>query len=160
MGSAQTQQTSRKVEQPTAANEDTESVARKLYDYFNAHDLDGGAKLVADDCEWIDVPSGMIFRGPAGYKDFDGGWIAAFPDAKVEVLNVIAAGDHVATEFIGRGTHDGPYITSSGETIEPTGKTCEVRCVEIFRVRGGKIVRARMFYDALSVLRQLGVWEK
>jgi predicted ester cyclase len=136
---------------------DIETIARTVYQSFNARRLDEAALWVDDDCEWLDVPSGAVFHGPDGYLAFDSGWLRAFPDAHLEVSNVIANGDLVATEFIARGTHEGPLTNPDGEILAATGKSVELRCIEVLQIRGAKIVRARFYYDALSMLRRLGV---
>ena len=41
--------------------------------------------------------------------------------------------------------------------IQPTGKRGELHLCEVFRVRGGKIVEGRSYFDRLSLLEQLGV---
>lgn len=136
---------------------DVEVIARTVYQNFNARLLEETAAWIDDDCEWLDVPSGTIFRGPNGYLEFDYAWIRAFPDLALEISNVIAAGDLVATEFMGRGTHEGPLTIAGGQVIAPTGRSGEVRCIEVLQIRGAKIVRARTYYDALSMLTALGV---
>ena len=133
----------------------TEVIARIIYDGFNNRVLEEASQWVSDDCEWIDVPSGRSFHGPSGFLEFERAWIRAFPDAAIEVTNMIASHYLVATEFIGRGTHDGPLITRAGQTIEPTGKAVELRCIEVTQYLGGQIVRARLYYDAYSLLSQL-----
>lgn len=140
----------------TPREQDAERVVRSFYDAFNSHQLDRAAALIADDGEWLDVPSGTVYRGPSGYLDFDRGFITPLPDARVEILNVVAAGDTVVTEFLGRGTHDGPFVGPNGATIAPTGNKVELAMIEIMQIRDGKISRARSYYDAMSLLRQLG----
>ena len=62
----------------------------------------------------------------------------------------------VTVEFIGRGMQGGPLKSASG-TIPATNKRVELRVVEIFQVRGKQIARARTYYDALTMMKQLGV---
>jgi predicted ester cyclase len=137
---------------------DIEMIARSMYQSFNLRRIDEAAMWVDDGCEWVDVPTGTIFRGPDGFVALDNGWIRAFPDGEIEVTNVVVSGDLVATEFIGRGRHQGPLQTARGE-IAPTGREVELRCIEVQQYLGAKIVRARLYYDALTLLRQLGVDE-
>ena len=137
----------------------TEVIARVIYDGFNNRLLEDASQWVSEDCEWIDVPSGRVFRGPNGFLEFERSWIRAFPDGNIEITNMIASHDLVATEFIGRGTQDGPLITATGETIEPSGNAVELRLLEVTQYLGGQIVRARLYYDSLSLLRQIGALE-
>jgi steroid delta-isomerase-like uncharacterized protein len=155
MGTLRTSDIADKVASKAAGTGKPEALARSLYEHFNAHELDKGAALVADDCEWVDMASGVVFKGPKGYLEFDNGWLTAFPDGKVEVTNVVCEGDMVVTEFTGHGTHTGP-LKGSGGAIAGTGKKVDLKCLEVFQFRGGKIARARMYYDSGSLLRQIG----
>ena len=114
--------------------------------------------MVSDDCEWVDVASGTVFKGPSGYLEFDNTWVTAFPDARIEVTNAVCQGDMVVTEFTGHGTHTGP-LTSTEGSIPATGKKVDLRCVELLRFREGRIVRARFYCDSGSLLRQVGVMQ-
>jgi predicted ester cyclase len=135
---------------------DIDIIARTVYEMFNLRRLDEAAHWVDDHCEWTDVASGTSFRGPDGFIAYESGWIRAFPDAEIEIINLLASGDLVATEFIGRGTHLGPLQTAA-RVIAPTGKEVQLRCIEVQQYSGAKIVRGRLYYDALTLLRQLEV---
>ena len=73
-------------------------------DTFNAHDIDGFASVLADDVVYR-APGGISGQGKAACAEFFAGWIAAFPDAHVEVHAVHLAGDVVVEE----GTFTGRY---------------------------------------------------
>jgi predicted ester cyclase len=135
---------------------DIEVIARARYQGFELRLVEEFMVWVDDACEWLDVPSAGVFRGPEGYRSFDHAWIRAFPDMRWEVINVVTGGDLVATEFIARGTHLGP-LGASGQTIDATAERIELRCVEVLQIHGAQIVRARCYYDVLSMLHQLGV---
>jgi steroid delta-isomerase-like uncharacterized protein len=130
-------------------------IAETFYEAFNARDFERAAKLVADDAEILNVPTGQTLRGPEGYCAMDQGWLDAFPDGKIEVTSVAAGDDGiVAVEFIGRGTHDGPLAMPGGE-LAPTGRPVELHLCDVFRIVDGKVVSYRSYYDALSLLQQL-----
>ena len=65
--------------------------------------------------------------------------------------------DFVFTEFVGRGTHSGTFASPGGPSIPATGKKGELPCCEAFRLRDGKVVSGRIYYDMLTLLGQLGV---
>ena len=65
-----------------------EAVVRQLYTAFNARRLDEAAGLFQDDAVLEHIPLGRQQRGPAGYREFAGMWLNAFPDATVEVERV------------------------------------------------------------------------
>ncbi len=135
---------------------DNASIVRTTYDAFNDRDLERGGAAIASDAELVDVPSGTIFRGPEGYKQSMQGWLTAFPDGRIEITNLVAAGDTVVVEFTGRGTHTGPLVGPAGE-IPPTGKAGQMALCDVVRVKDGKIVALRSYYDIATLLGQLGV---
>ena len=112
--------------------EDNKAVVQAIYDHFNRHDLDRTVALVASDFELMDFAMGQTFRGPKGFRQWLQGHLTPLPDARVEVVSILAEGDWVATEHIGRGTHDGPLMTPAGE-VPPTGRSVELKVAEFFR---------------------------
>jgi predicted ester cyclase len=76
----------------------------------------------------------------------------AFPDLTPTILGCYAEGDTVITHWRMTGTHKKPLLG-----IQPTGKRCTVEGVSIDKFRGGKIVESFAQWDALGLLRQLGV---
>jgi len=88
--------------------------ARALYEAYNSGDLNRAASLTADDCQWMNVATGQTFHGTRRHQAVQESWAKAFPGSKVEILNQFVAGDWVLTEFVGRGTHNGPLIGPMG----------------------------------------------
>ena len=123
---------------------------------FDAHWLERAAAPIAEECEVVDIPSGATLRGPEGLKQFLLGFSTALPDSRVEVTNLSTTEDGAVVEFVGRGTHTGPLHTPSGD-IPPTGRFIEVHFCDVYKIKDGKIVRHSTYYDALSLLQQLGV---
>lgn len=111
---------------------------------------------LAQECEVVDVPSGATLRGPEGFKQILLGFSTAFPDSRVEVTNLSTTEDGAVVEFVGRGTHTGPLHTTGGD-IPATGRPFEVHFCDVYKIKDGKIVRHSTYYDALSLLQQLGV---
>jgi len=131
---------------------DTGNLVKSLYDNFNKRSFEETRKLLADNVTVTDVPSGQILRGHEGFRSFEQGWITAFPDAKTEVTHVVASEDSAVVEFRGRGTHK----AGTGE-IAATGKKLDLPFCEMYRFKNGKISEVRVYYDAASMTRQLGV---
>jgi steroid delta-isomerase-like uncharacterized protein len=131
------------------------------YDAYNAHQsdpnwLDYADEDVAEDGEVVDIPSGMILRGPGGLKQFLLGFSTAFPDSHLEVTNMVATEEHAVVEFSAYGTHTGVLHSAAGD-IAPTGRTFELRLCDVYRLRNRKITRHATYYDALGFMQQLGV---
>ncbi len=76
----------------------------------------------------------------------------AFPDLTPAILGCYAEGDTVVTHWRMTGTHQKPLMG-----VAPTGKRCTAEGVTISRYRGGKLVEDWVQWDALGLMRQLGV---
>jgi len=131
---------------------DNASVLRGCYEAFNAKTLDRLDSYAAPDARVTSVPFG--WKGTLR-EDLEN-YARAFPDGKIEVVNLVAQGDLVCAEIVGRGTHRGPLQGPAGE-IAATGRRVEIPMTEVYRFRGGKIVEARYYFDAFSFFRQLGM---
>jgi len=104
---------------------DNVTVARTFHQAWDDRDPDRGAAVIANDCEFVDVPRGELQRGPQGYLHDYERWRTAFPDGTVKITNVIAEGDWVVVEFINSGTNTGPLRTAIGD-FPPTNRKIEV----------------------------------
>jgi steroid delta-isomerase-like uncharacterized protein len=87
-----------------------------------------------------------------GGKEFLGGFLNAFPDAKFTVDDMIAEGDQVVTKKTFTGTHREEFFG-----IPATGKPVTLQFVDIMRVRDGRITEHWLSMDRLSFMQQLGV---
>ena len=77
----------------------------------------------------------------------------AFPDFRMEIVELVEEGHTVVGHFRCSGTHLGEWLG-----IAPTGRRFEaVDEIYVFRVRDGKLVEALGVEDNLSRLRQLGI---
>ncbi|MBI4299835.1 MAG: ester cyclase [Chloroflexi bacterium] len=135
---------------------DNEKIARQTYEGYNERNFNKAMAQIAEDAELVDIPQGVTLRGPRGFEQFMEGWSTAFPDSKVDIQNVVASGDWVIVEFVGRGTHTG---TLKGPNMEvpPTGRHVEVHFCDVLRLSEGKIVGIHTYYDVATFMRQLGL---
>ena len=136
--------------------EDNKAVVQAIYDHFNRHDLERAVSLVTGDFELIDLAMGQTFNGPEGFRHWLQGHLTPLPDAQVEVVSIVAEGDWVATEHIGRGTHDGPLMTPAGE-VPPTHRSIELKVAEFYELHNGKVRRMRTYFDQGAVMREFGL---
>jgi steroid delta-isomerase-like uncharacterized protein len=136
--------------------EDTAGIARKALEYLNAHDLDAYAALFADDCELTDTATGEIFRGREGARKNMEGWFTPFPDATIEIVNLIAGADWAAIEAIGRGTQTGPMMGPDGE-VPATGRMLALPFCSTLEMSNGKIAGGRDYYNIADIMQQLGL---
>ena len=96
---------------------DNVAIARKFHEAWTERDPEGGAALIAADCEFYDVARGEPPRGPEGYKRDYNRWLAAFPDGQCEVTHVVDGGEWVVVEFTNRGTNTGSITTALGRPV-------------------------------------------
>lgn len=139
--------------------EDNIEVVRKLGEALSDRDWTAFDALVAEDCEWKDVPSGRTIRGVKGIVDACRAFTAAFPDFSVESVTLFGQGDFVASEWSAHGTHDGPLARPEGGLVEPTGRSFLRTGVAVVELRGGKIVSYRDYFDRQTMAEQLGLNE-
>ncbi len=132
-------------------------VVRRLGEALSSRDWAVFAELVAQDCEWTDVPSGRTIRGIEDRVDACRAFTTAFPDFSVESTTLIGQDDVVANEWSAHGTHSGPLPRDGGEPYGPTGRTFERTGVGIVELRDGKIVRYRDHFDRQTMAEQLGL---
>ena len=90
--------------------------------------------------------------GPEGIKRIVEAFLGGFPDLRVTLDDELSSGDKVVTRWTARGTHRGELMG-----IAPSGNRIEVTALGIWRVSGGKIAEAWLVFDALGMMRQLGV---
>lgn len=137
--------------------EENIEVVRRLGEALTNRDWAAFDDLVAEDCEWTDVPSGRTMHGRdeliAGCKSFT----TAFPDFSVESVTLIGQGDLVANEWSARGTHDAPLPRPHGGHYEPTGRSFARSGVGIVELRDSQIVRYRDYFDRQTMTEQLGL---
>jgi steroid delta-isomerase-like uncharacterized protein len=138
------------------AEQDNVSIARGFFEGWNERDFDRPAALVAEDGEIFEVATGERFRGPEGARHEYEKWATSLPDGKVEINNVIAAGNWAVVESTLRGTNTGPFASPAGE-IPATGRALEFDFCTVMEIRDGKVVRGRHYHDVATMMRQLGL---
>jgi steroid delta-isomerase-like uncharacterized protein len=95
---------------------------------------------------------GQDLHGPADFKVFHAAFLGAFPDARVQMDELIAEGDKVAYRFTATGTHQG-----DGLGFAATGRAARFIGMGTVRIAGGRIVEGWNVLDQLGMLTQLGV---
>lgn len=135
-----------------------ETMVRSMLRAFDQRDFDEIGKQVASSVEWHNMATGEVFRGPDEVRRFLSSWTEAFEDARLEVRNVVVTDEQVVTEFIGRGTHTGTFTTPHG-SIPATKRAMALPFCEVATVENGKVTNVRTYFDAATLMEQLGVLE-
>ena len=125
---------------------------RRLYDLINAGDIDGFGRQIADDfVEREELPG--IPPTKAGVLQYFRMLIAAFPDIRMDVEDVIASGDKAVARVRVTGTHKGPFLG-----VPATGKSADVSLIDITRFGDDGLACEHWgVVDNLSLMQQLGV---
>ena len=131
-----------------------EATVRSFFDALNRRDYNRAAGAIAEHCQWESLGSGRMFVGPAAVITGLRQASTAFPDWRVELQRVLAAGATVVVEWNASGTFEKPF----GDR-PPNGKRFQRRGCSVADVQGGKIVRYRDYYDRAIMLQQLDLME-
>jgi steroid delta-isomerase-like uncharacterized protein len=136
----------------TAPAADTRTVVRSYFEAVGRADRDAQTDWYADDA------TGRIYGviGPAGTDEFRAFFhelFDAFPDFKLEILDLVVEDNRAAVRWRATGTFNG---SRSFQGLEPTGKHIEIEGCDMVWVTDGKIVRIEAYYDTSSLARQLG----
>lgn len=113
-------------------------------------DLDGVMESWAEDGTLCDWTLGRVVRGHGELRPYLEEYFAAWPDLKFTPTNIIVDGDTVVVEWAAPATHGGPFFGAA-----PTGRTYDLRGVDIFDLRDGKIAEERSFYGNGTLLTDL-----
>jgi steroid delta-isomerase-like uncharacterized protein len=121
---------------------------------YNAHDERALLALHAADIKF-DAP-GFKATNAHDATAYATRWLKAFPNAKMTVRNEIVSAPWIVQEIIMEGTHTGPLEGPAG-TVQPTHKKLVGKGVQILRIENGKIAEARIYFDMLDQMTQLGL---
>jgi steroid delta-isomerase-like uncharacterized protein len=127
-------------------------VLAEIVDAFVAYDYERVAATLGDNCVFDDVASGEVATGREAVMEAFKRWQSAFPDVSISSLGIVSTDRGAAGEFLARGTQTG----SLGE-IPPTGKSMDVRFSLLAEIEDGRITGMREYYDAMTLMTQLGL---
>ena len=91
-------------------------------------------------------------RGKAEMLEFLRSTHEAFPDWRVEIVQMVVEEVTVAVRWRGSVTHSGTF-----HGIAPTGKKIHVAGINVYRIDGGLIAEEWEQTDSMSMLHQMGV---
>src|SRR5437879_4347302 len=129
-------------------------LVEKYFKAVNAADLDAVRAVLTPDVEFS--APGPVAGGADMVVAWMGPFLSAFPGIDHQIVNLVESGDDVATEITVKGTHTEPMVTPQGE-LAPTGKSIELKAVNVMRVRDGRIAALRIYFDQMSFMGQLGL---
>ncbi len=98
------------------------------------------------------IPTGDVFDGDEAVRRYFEDTRTAFPDQRNELIALHHTDAGVIVEFELKGTHKGPL-----RGIPATGKEFTCRTVAFFLFEGDSLVCERVYFDAATILSQLGL---
>ena len=143
--------------------EETRRVVETMVDGLNDHEIEGMESFFNKNFRWM----GNAGCGTKnGLKEFQENWQRPFQAAFSNKVCIdearLAEGEWMAAFGRQEAVHSGEFMG-----IAPTGKKVEIRYMDFWKVKDGKIVDNWVMVDFPHVMRQLGVdpfnghgWEK
>jgi steroid delta-isomerase-like uncharacterized protein len=129
-----------------------EHLVREHMQSENTHDFDVTLATFAEHPRYEIVATGEVYDGAQQVGRYYQETRAAFPDQHNELIALHHADDAVIAEFWLRGTHEGEF-----RGIPATGRSFEARMAAFFLFEDEKLVCERVYFDAATILTQLGL---
>ncbi len=131
---------------------DAASVARAYFEAIAERDAE--AMMTFWEPGGIGDIHGLVeLRAPDTYRAWFANLFAAFPDFRMEVLDLVAEGEKAAVRWRAVGTFDG---TASFEGMLPTGAKIDITGFDLLSVRNGKIHHNDAYLNGNEMAQQLG----
>ena len=128
-----------------------EALVREHMESENRHEFDV-TMATFDHPRYEIIATGDVYNGEEEVAQYYATSRATFPDQRNEVHALHFADDAVIVEFDLLGTHRGPL-----RGIPATGRSFRCPMVALFLFEGDRIVCERVYFDASTILRQLGL---
>ena len=134
-----------------ALREAREAIVREHMESENRHEFDV-TMATFHHPRYELIGTGEVYDGSEEVAAYFETTRTAFPDQRNELVALHHADDAVIVEFDLRGTHLGRL-----RGLPPTGREFTVRMTSFFLFEEDRLVCERAYFDAGSILRQLGV---
>jgi predicted ester cyclase len=138
--------------EPTVA--DNTQVVRSIEEAWDRNDLDALDQYFAADFDNAQSGTPGLPPGLAGSKMSHQGVMAAFPDRRVTILDLVGDGDTVVVRSRVTGTNTGgaPFLGAP----EPNGAKIDFEMWSLYRLRDGRVVAHCGINDGLRGMMQVG----
>ncbi len=127
-----------------------ERYRRYIEAIWHGRDVAAAGDYIAADIVDHAAPPGQG-AGLAGLQGTFRMFLDAFPDARIDIEDMVAEGDKVVARIVLRGTHRGPFFG-----IPATGRQVVVPGIHLMRYADGKMVEHWSNSDDLGMMGQLG----
>jgi steroid delta-isomerase-like uncharacterized protein len=134
-------------------SEQNKTVVRRLFEeLWNKGNLQVADEIIAPTYQHHDASTPDLGKGPEGEKKRVNLYRNAFHDFRLNIEDLYAEGETVVARWSCRGVHKGEL-----NGIAPTNKQFAITGITVCRFDHGKIVEGFVNWDALGLMRQLGV---
>jgi steroid delta-isomerase-like uncharacterized protein len=127
-------------------------IVRRKFEALSEGSLTALDEAIGDEIISYDPSEPGPLRGRDAYRAGVETYLNAFAGMRARIEDQVAEGDRVATRWTITARHEGAL---SG--LPPTGKEVEFTGIDIHRVENGRIVEEWTGWDALGLMRQLGL---
>jgi ketosteroid isomerase-like protein len=124
-------------------------IVRRVYDAYLSGDFETALAMIDSEVEWDGSvrPEGNVHRGHEGVAEALRTWTGTWESFRLEVEEIIDAGDHVVVVERQSGRGKGSGLPLAQQTFS------------VFTIRDGKIVRWKGFLDKEPALQAAGLRE-
>lgn len=131
---------------------DAASVARGYFEAVGRRDLEAMTAFYAPGGTG-EIYGLVELQVPGNYGAWFGDLFRAFPDFKLEIVEIVSSGEKAAVRWRASGSFDG---SGSFEGLEPNGASVNVQGCDVLTVRAGRIQRNDAYMNGAEMMRQLG----
>lgn len=132
----------------TTSLDESKSLARRALLCMQSGDMAEIDAVLAEDY----IQHNHLGPGREPVKAMIGALRVGLPDLTITIEDLLAEGDLVAARIVIRGTHKGVL-----NGAPPTGRTVEIRGMDMWRVEDGWLKEHWDAVDRLGFMRQLGL---
>lgn len=118
-----------------------DSLVREFISLLVARDLGAAAKMVSEDFEYDNVPMGKAF-GPTALTDTLSGFFSMCTGIDWEILEQTSSGT----------LDDGLVLNERDDRVEIHGRWTTLPVAGVFKIRHGKIVLWRDYFDRQTII--------
>jgi uncharacterized protein len=125
-------------------------IVRRMYDAYVTGDFEESLTCLDSEIEFstpAEEPGGGTYQGHRGVIEAMTKWTGAWEEYRVEVEDLVDLDDHVLAAIRQRGRGRG------------SGVEVENQVFQLWTLRNGKVVQARMYYDQAEALEAVGLRE-
>ncbi|MCG6167224.1 ester cyclase [Leptospira sp. FAT2] len=133
-------------------NRSPKQIAMSWIEAYNSHNPDAAISLYDENIANLQFPWGKTVQGREAMRNTYVNVFKAFPDIRIEVMNMIEQEPWVVVEWRFSGTMKGEF---AGHT--PNNNSFDMHGCEIFQIVNGKILVQHGYWDKETMFSQLKI---